>query len=256
MRYLLAAFFARPGWPLFRAIPWNAVAVVAAGVAGWFDPAIWVTAGVGEFIYLFTVSTHPAFQQWIDARTANAALEDTGDARAELLAKVGGAARQRYVKLEEKRAKLEAISSGDDFLLESNKHALRHLTWLFLRLLIAQRDLRVATKADPKEIEGEIEKLERELLDSTKTAQESKQATIALLRERLDNIRQKETSLAEIEADLARIEAQLDVALEDATLRDAPVAISENVELTSMMITTEGSQSQSLTVAQTRNEEL
>lgn len=235
MRYLLAAFFARPGWPLFRVLPWNALAVIAAGVAGWFDPSIWLTAGVGEFIYLFTLSTHPAFQQWVDQRTPSPQIEDTDDARQELLKKVGGAARQRYVKLEEKRAKLEALPT-DDLLLESNHHALRRLTWLFLQLLIAQRDLRVATKADPKELEREIAKLESELLDSTKTAQESKQATIALLRERLDNVRQKETALADIEADLARIEAQLDVALEDATLRDAPVAISENVQLTSMMI--------------------
>jgi hypothetical protein len=235
MRYLLAAFFARPGWPLFRVIPWNAAAVVAAGIAGWFDPSIWLTAAVGEFIYLFTLSTHPAFQQWIDARTPQPMIEDTNDARQDLLAKVGGAARQRYVKLEEKRAKLEALPS-DDLLHESNKHALRHLSWLFLRLLVAQRDMRVATKAEPKELEQQIEKLESELLDSTKTAQESKQATIALLRERLENVRQKETSLAEIEADLARIEAQLDVALEDATLRDAPVAISQTVELTSLSI--------------------
>lgn len=243
MRYLLAAFFARPGWPLFRVIPWNAFAVAAAGVAGFFDPSIWLTAGVGEFIYLFTMSTHPAFQQWVDTRTPAAQVDDSDDARQELLKKVGGSARQRYVKLEEKRAKLEAIPT-DDLLAESNHHALRRLSWLFLQLLVAQRDLRVATKADPKEIEREIEKLEGELLDSTKTAQESKQATIALLRERLDNVRQKETSLAEIDADLARIEAQLDVALEDATLRDAPVAISENVQLTSMMISSESTSGQ------------
>jgi hypothetical protein len=253
MRYLFAAFFARPGWPLFRVIPWNALAVVAAGVAGWFDPSIWLTAGVGEFIYLFTLSTNPGFQRSVDERTPSPQLgEDNDAARAEMLGKLGGAARQRYVKLEEKRRKLEAIPT-DSLLLESNHHALRHLTWLFLRLLNAQRDLRIATKADPKELEREIEKLEAELLSSTKTAQESKQATIALLRERLDNIRQKETSLAEIEADLARIEAQLDVALEDATLRDAPVSISANVQLTSMMLSNddgEASQSYRGTVAE------
>jgi hypothetical protein len=143
------------------------------------------------------------------------------------------------VRLEEKRAKLEALPPGDDLLVESNKHALRRLTWLFLQLLVAQRDLRVATKSDPKELEAQIAALERELADATQTARDSKQATIALLRERLDNLRQKETSLADIEADLARIEAQVDVALEDATLRDTPVAISENVQLTSMMISSD-----------------
>lgn len=241
MRYLLAAFFARPGWPLFRVLPWNALAVVAAGVAGWFEPSIWMTAGVGELVYLFTMSTHPGFQQWVDARTTAKALEDTEDARQALLSKVGGAARQRYVKLEEKRLKLEKIGrdvSSDDLLLESNHDALRKLTWLFLQLLIAQRDIRVASKSEPGELESQIAAIEADLASPTTagTVRDAKQATIRLLRERLDNLRQKDASLAEIEADLARIEAQIDVALEDASLRDTPVAISANVELTSRLL--------------------
>jgi hypothetical protein len=64
----------------------------------------------------------------------------------------------------------------------------------------------------------------------------SKEATLRLLRERLDNVQHRQTYLAEIDADLARIETQFDVALEEASLRGRPAAISANVELTSHLL--------------------
>ena len=67
MRYLWHAFLAKPDIPLLR-LPWNMLAVVAAGVAGWWDPTIWAVAGAGEFMYLFTLASNPGFQQWIDAQ--------------------------------------------------------------------------------------------------------------------------------------------------------------------------------------------
>lgn len=241
MRYLLSAFFARPNWPLFRLLPWNALAVVAAGVAGIWEPSIWATAGIGELIYLLTLSTNPGFQQSVDTTQQAVAIGDSETARRDLLSQVGGAARQRYVKLEEKRKKLEALGreqSSDDLLAESNHDALRRLTWLFLQLLIAQRSLIVGPKSDEKEIATQIAALERELADPalTTTVRGAKEATLRLLRDRLDNLSQKGTSLAEIEADLQRIEAQVDLALEEAALRGTPVAISANVELTSRLL--------------------
>ena len=68
---------------------------------------------------------------------------------------------------------------------------------------------------------------------------DSKRATVDLLRGRVDNIEHRATSLAEIEADLARIETQFDLALEEATLRGRPAAISVSVELTSRMLNLE-----------------
>src|SRR5690606_32286241 len=67
MRYLRHAFFARPDIPLLR-LPWNAIAIAAAAIAGWWDPSIWAVAGAGEFIYLFTMASNPGFQSWIDNR--------------------------------------------------------------------------------------------------------------------------------------------------------------------------------------------
>ena len=239
MRYLWHAFFARPDIPLLR-LPWNALAVVAAGIAGFWDPAIWGVATAGELVYLFTLASNPGFQQYIQSRRTEELRGDTEDARRSLLSRLGGSARQRYVKLEEKRKRLDALyhdPSNDDLFTESNSEALQKLTWLYLNLLVAQRNLIVAPASDARDLEKQIAACERDLAAAPSAAtRASKEATIRLLRERLDNITHKEISLAEIDADLARIDTQLDFALEEATLRGRPAAISANIELTSRLL--------------------
>ncbi len=239
MRYLWHAFFARPDIPLLR-VPWNALGVIAAGIAGFWDPNVWAVAGAGEFIYLFTMASNPGFQDYIKNRRTRLVNGDTEEARKALLSRVGGAARQRYVKLEEKRKKLDALyrdPSNDDLFTESNRDALRRLTWLYLNLLVAQRNLVVAPQSDERELQKQIRAYEGELARApSPAARASYEATLRLLRERLHNVQHKEVSLAEIDADLARIETQFDFALEEATLRGRPAAISANVELTSRLL--------------------
>lgn len=239
MRYLLRAFFARPDIPLLR-LPWNAFAVVVAGIVGFWDPAIWGVATAGELMYLLTLASNPGFQRWIDDVRTEELRGDTEDSRRRLVSRLGGAARQRYVKLEEKRRRLESLfhdNAGDDLFFESNRDALQRLTWLYLNLLVAQRNLVVAPPSDARDLQKQIAAYERELLTApTAAVRSSQEATIRLLRERLDNIQHRETSLAEIDADLTRIETQFDFALEEATLRGRPNAISANVELTSRLL--------------------
>ncbi len=239
MRYLFRAFFARPDIPLLR-LPWNALGVVAAGIAGFWDPTIWAVAGAGEFMYLLTMASNPGFQQYLEA-TRNLELRgDTEDSRRSLIKRVGGAARQRYVKLEEKRRRLETLyreTAGDDLFFENNRDAMQRLTWLYLNLLVAQRNIVVAPPSDARDLQKQIAAYERELTTApTAAVRASQQATIRMLRERLDNIQHREVSLAEIDADLTRIETQLDYALEEASLRGRPNAISANVELTSRLL--------------------
>jgi hypothetical protein len=239
MRYLLRAFLARPDIPLLR-LPWNALGVLAAGIAGFWDPAIWAVAGAGEFMYLFTLASNPGFQRWIEEARTEELRGDTEDSRRRLLGKIGGAARQRYVKLEEKRSRLETLyreNAGDDLFFESNRDALQRLTWLYLNLLIAERNIVIAPPSDEHQLQNQIAAYERELPTApTPAVRASQEATIRLLKERLDNIQHRQISLAEIDADLTRIETQFDFALEEASLRGRPNAISANVELTSRLL--------------------
>jgi hypothetical protein len=241
MRFLYHAFFARPDIPLLR-LPWNALGVLTAGIAGFVlnDPNIWAVASAGELIYLFTLASNPGFQQSILDRRKEELRGDTEEARRQLLSRVGGAARQRYRKLEEKRERLDVLYrdyGGDDLFVDANRDALQKLTWLFLNLLVAQRNLIVAPSSDEKDLQKQIATCERELASAeSDSLRSSKEATLRLLRERLDNIEHRETSLAEIDADLNRIETQFDFVLEEASLRGRPAAISANVELTSDLL--------------------
>jgi paraquat-inducible protein B len=241
VRYLWHAFFARPDIPLLR-LPWNAMGVVAASIAGFVlnDPNIWAVTAAGEFIYLFTMASNGGFQRSIDEQRVVEARGDTDEARHALKKELGGAARRRYEKLEEKRQRLEKLyreTNSDDLFIDANLDALKRLTWLFLNLLIAQRNLIVAPKTDERELQKQIAQCERELAAApSQTARTSIDATLRLLRERLDNIQHRDTSMAEVEADLARIETQFDLAIEEATLRGQPAAISANVELTSHLL--------------------
>jgi hypothetical protein len=239
MRYLLRAFFARPDIPLLR-LPWNALGVLAAGIAGFWDPTIWAVAGAGEFMYLLTLASNPGFQRWIEDGRTEELRGDTEEARKRLLSKIGGAARQRYVKLEEKRRRLETLyreNAGDDLFYDSNRDALQRLTWFYLNLLIAQRNIVVAPPSDEQALQKQIAAYQRELAAApTSAVRASLEATIRLLKERLDNIQHREITMAEIDADLTRIETQFDFALEEASLRGRPTAISANVELTSRLL--------------------
>ena len=241
MRFLYHAFFARPDIPLLR-LPWNALGVVAAGVAGFVfnDPNIWAVAGAGELIYLFTLASNGGFQQSILDREKEALRGDSEDARSELVSRTGGAARQRYKKLEEKRARLDQLyrdHGGDDLFIDSNREALQKLTWLFLNLLVAQRNLLIAPSTDEQELRQQIAACERDLAAAdTESLRTSKEATLRMLRGRLDNVQHRHTSLAEIDADLGRIETQFDLALEEASLRGRPTAISSNIHFTSDLL--------------------
>jgi hypothetical protein len=68
------------------------------------------------------------------------------------------------------------------------------------------------------------------------TLRDSKKATLAILNQRLRNLQRRNESLAEIDSDLTRIEQQIDLAVEDASLKGRPAAISANIDLVSHLL--------------------
>lgn len=203
---------------------------------------IWATAGGFEFVYLLTMASHPGFQHWLDMSAHRALQDDHEEARYALLRNLGGAAKQRYKRLEEKRAKVEKLYqelSSDDLLVDNNRDALRTLTWIFLRLLNAQRNLLIVGPAtNMAEIQHQITTLQSELARGVASTalRDSKQATLELLQQRAGNYARRDESLAEIESDLARIESQIDLAIEEASLRGRPTAISARIDFVSDLI--------------------
>jgi hypothetical protein len=239
VRYLSAAFWARPRiWGLGR-IPWNALAVIGAAIIGFGEHSVWL-AGLGvETLYLFVIATNPGFQRWVDERDVARVQGETEEARTVLVQSLGGAARQRLIRLDERVAKIEKLyreSPSDNFLFDTNREALKKLAWAFLKLLVAQRNLVVSSsQSNDTALRAQIDAIEKELAGgvATDAVRASKKATVTILRQRIDNVRRRAETLAEVDADLARVEAQIELALEEASLKEKPAAISANIDLVS-----------------------
>jgi hypothetical protein len=70
----------------------------------------------------------------------------------------------------------------------------------------------------------------------TPALRESQTATLKIFRQRLENQERTEQTLKEVDADLARFEAQVDLALENASMRDGGAVVSANLELASRIL--------------------
>ena len=241
-RYLSEAFWARPKIGGVGRLPINALAVAGAVILGFGEHAVWLGALGLETLYLYALSTNPRFQRWVDELSVARISGDTEDSRQQLVANLGGSARQKLTTIEDKVRKIEHLyrdSRSEEFLFDSNRDALQKLQWLYLKLLVAQRNLRNLDHATgEKELQAQIDSIQKELTapNVTGTLRDSKAATLNILRQRLRNLQKRTESLAEIDSDLARVEAQIDLALEEASLKDKPTAISANINLVSNML--------------------
>lgn len=242
MRYLREAFWAKMDVPLLGAIPFNVVGLIAFALLGFGEPAFW-PLGLGlEAAYLFVLSTSPRFQNVIDAQ-GKVEVEQSAEAqRAALLSRLNSTQKGRLAALENKCARILQIYADqqvNEFTVASNADALKRLQWIFLKLLVAQHYLNDGgTETNPRDLQSKILQLENDLklTGITRTLRDSKEGTLRILQQRLANLNRRAESNAEIESDLGRVEAQIDLALESATMQGQAEVISANVELTSHLL--------------------
>jgi len=239
MRYLSEAFWAKMEVPYLGAIPFNLVGLAAFGLLGFGEPAFWPLGAGLEAAYLLVLSTNPRFRNVIDARGKVAVEQGAEAQRAALLSRLNPAQNRRLEALEAKCQHILQIYQDqqvNEFTVSSNTDALKRLQWIFLKLLVAQHYLNDrSTETSPQEIEAKIHQLENDLklAGITRTLRDSKEGTLRILQQRLNNVNRRAESNAEIESDLSRVEAQVDLALESATMQGQAEVISANVELTS-----------------------
>ncbi len=238
-RYLKAAFWARANLPAVGPLPLNAVAVVGFGLLGCGEHAIWLL-GLGlETAYLYTLATHPRFQKVLMAQDLLQSRQSTERSRRELLARLSPEARTRVEQMEGKIRRAASLSHNGvsaDLLGDSNLEALENLGTLHLRLLGVAHDLQaVQEQSDEAGLSRQSSALEQELQGTSAplspALRESKQATLALMQKRLANARRRTENIAEVRSDLARIEAQVDLALEDASLEGRTTVAASNLNL-------------------------
>jgi hypothetical protein len=242
MRYLLEAFWAKMELPYLGAIPLNVVGLAACALLGFGEPAFWPLGAGLEAAYLLVLCNNPRFRQVVDAR-GKVAVEQSAEAqRAALLSRLNPGQKHRLGALEAKCERIIQIYQDqqvNEFTVSSNSDALKRLQWIFLKLLVAQHYLNDgSTEISPEQIQAKIQQLEIDLKRSglTRTLRESKEGTVRILQQRLANLNRRAESNAEMESDLGRVEAQVDLALESATMQGQAEVISANVELTSHLL--------------------
>ncbi len=241
-QYLKDAFLARPHLPGLGAFPINVVAVACFIILGFGHPGFWLLGAGLEVAYLFFVATDSRFRKWVRAHEeARMSAEDEAKWK-RLINQLTHRSRRRLSDLEAKCIKvmhLHRMSDAEDELIASNQYALKELMWVFLKLLIAQRNLYVSGHGgDEVEIRRSLAELEEELQrnDISRSLRESKAATVNILNKRLKNLERREQYNEEIESNLTRIEAQVDLALENASMKDRPDFISTDIEMAGILL--------------------
>src|SRR5471032_1964047 len=102
MRYLKEAFWAKMDVPYLGQIPFNVVALAAFSLLGFGEPAFWPLGAGLEAAYLFILSTHPRFQNVVDAQGKIAVEQSAEVQRAALLSRLNSAQKHRLGALEAK----------------------------------------------------------------------------------------------------------------------------------------------------------
>lgn len=241
-RYLKAAFWAAPDVAGIGRLPANAIALAGVGILGIGHPGFWLL-GLGlEAAYLFSLTMSRRFRRLVDARELDLTEDAAAVQRQALVAKLGALARARLAGIEakcEKILQLHRDSQTEDFVVDGNREALKKLSWIYLKLLVARTNLEaIDTAQSQRELSRKIAELRENLREEklSPSLLESKRATLRILEQRNANLEHREQTLEEIESDLTRIEAQVDLALDNAGMRGKSGTISANIDLVSQLL--------------------
>ena len=243
LKYLKEAFWAGPQVPGIGRLPVNALATLGFAILGFGHEAFWLLGAGLETAYLAMVATHPRFQRLIDARERFQEAGSAEQGRRALAASLSPDARRRFDALEAKIA--QSLQTGreahlGEFEIETRRDALDRLSWIYLKLLVARRQLEASRlHASEADLKHRIADLERELASGGQDPsplRQSQTATLKILRQRLTNLERAEQTLKQIDSDLTRIEAQVDLAFESATLQEGGEAVAANLELASEVL--------------------
>lgn len=240
LKYVQAAFWARPRIAGLGDVPLLAVGAGAFLLLGLIHPAIWLL-GVGVIGGLtFGLASSPRFRTAIDAAEGNRRKPTVG--AAELEAQLDRDSRRALDELCDKCQAVLTLyreQGADDAGIRTTAEALDKLRTLSVRLLHQkQRLLDASAGSQAVRIRASIEAAERELRSDglTESVRNSRTATLELLRKRLSVAEQREVAISEITSDLQRIRTQIELALDEAALRSKPVAVSTRIELASQML--------------------
>jgi len=240
--YLKAAFLVRLDVPTLGRVPINVLLAAGFGILGVAEPGFWLAGLAVESAVLSSLAFNPRFQKYVQAQQLQEAKGADDQKRRNLIQTLTPEARRRIAGLSGTCAKVLDVyrsQQADEYVIDTNREALERLQWLFLKLLIARHHLVSAENAESEQsMTAKIQDLELDVKDEKQpdSLRESKSATIAILKKRLDNIQRKSQTLEEIESDCVRIEAQVNLLLENASMEGKPRTISSDIKLASDLL--------------------
>jgi hypothetical protein len=242
LRYLKAALFVRPHIPGLGRVPVNLLAMACMAILGFGHPAFWLL-GLGlETAFLAMLSTNTRFQRLVDAQDQARGQIDAEATRHALVAQLNPAARAGLDRLEakcERAISLSRLQGMDEYLINNNRDALKQLSWLYLKLLIGQQYLlSPESQSTESNLREEIAAIQQELSREkiAPSLRESRSEMLRILQRRLENLERRQHRLKEIDSDLRRIEAQVELAIENATIGSEPQGLALNITLASQLL--------------------
>lgn len=240
-RYLKSAFLVTVDVPSLGRVPVNALGVAAFTILGFAQPAFWLLGLAIEAAIVPSLAFNPRFQKAVDAQSLELSQGDAEQKRQALVKLLETGAQQRLWGLAKKCNQVLDVyrsQQAEDFIIDSNDHALKNLEWVYLKLLVARHHLLSPASETAQSLEKKIEELQKDLEDGeeTESLRQSKAATLNILKKRLATMGKKQQTLEEIESDLTRIDNQVDLILENATVQGKPQTISADIELASDLL--------------------
>jgi hypothetical protein len=241
-RYLKAAFLVGVDVPALGRVPINVLAAAGFAILGFGHPGFWFLGLAAEATIVPTLAFNKRFQNVVDAEDRQLSTNNSEVKRNSLIQLLPADYKKRLTDLQRKCGKVIEVyrnAQAEDFLIETNQHALENLSWVYLKLLIARYHLLTAgTEDTPDSLLKKIAILEKELRDPDETPalRQSKSATLDILKRRVANIQRREQSLEEVESDLTRVESQVDLILDNAAMQGKPQTISSDIELASDLV--------------------
>ena len=241
-RYIKSAFFVGVDVPGLGRLPVNVLLATGFGILGFADPGFWLAGAAVESTIVAGLAFNPRFQKYVQAQQFQEAKGDDEDRRAALEQTLEPELRKRFSEFEAKCEKVLDVygaQQAEGYVIDSNRDALDRLKWTYLKLLVARHHLTSAeNNVSESSLEKKIKDLESDLReeDQPQSLRESKSATVAILKKRLENIQRKSQTLEEIDSDCMRMEAQLDLLVENATMQGKPPTISSDIELASDLL--------------------
>ena len=240
--YIKSAFLVRVEVPGLGQLPLNALLASAFVILGFAQPAFWLVGLAVETFVIAGLAFNPRFQNYVQALQLQSVKDDADVKRQELVKLLDKDAHDRLTLIASKCARvLDVFQSqqAEEYVIDSNRDALKSLQWVYLKLLVARHHLLSPADNDTEAtLERKIAAIDHDLAEPGEpdSLRQSKAATQVILKKRLANIRRREQTLEEIDSDLTRVEAQVDLILENATMQSKPQTISTDIELASDLL--------------------